>query len=599
MEEKDPMQEEKKAGVSFESLRILIGRARDGTFQEILDDWKWIFSYARPHRGAIVLYVLLGILSTTLGLASSIAGKYSIDIITGYQTNKLIFVILIMVGSSLFSILFTNLISRISTKLSININNDVQADVFDKLMDADWMAINQYSNGDIVNRFNGDVNAVASNAVNWLPTLILAVYRFIATFFVILHYDLVMAFIALASAPILLFASRFILKKQREYGKKVREVSSEVMSFEVESFYNMDTIKSFGTAPHYNQKLHWWQKKYKDISLDYNLFTIKTNVFLSIVGMLIQFIAFGYCLYLLWMHSITYGTMMLFLQQRSGLTTAFNNMLSVIPSFLNSSISAHRLREMVELPKEIHVEDSGMLDRYIADGFTVAMNGVDFRYVKDQKVITQSEMIARPGEIVALVGPSGEGKTTMIRLILGLIHPEKGQAVIRTSDGTEVPLNAETRHLFSYVPQGNTILSGTVAENLRSVKPEATEEELEQALRLSCAWEFVEKMPQGMHSKVGERGHGLSEGQAQRVAIARAMLRDAPVILLDEATSALDVTTERQVLRNIISGDSKKTCIVTTHRPSVLNMCQRVYRVVDTRVTELSEEEASHMAMDF
>ena len=145
----------------------------------------------------------------------------------------------------------------------------------------------------------------------------------------------------------------------------------------------------------------------------------------------------------------------------------------------------------------------------------------------------------------------------------------------------------------------HTILSGTVAENLRSVKPEATEEELEQALKLSCAWEFVEKMPQGMYSKVGEREHGLSEGQAQRVAIARAMLRDAPVILLDEATSALDVTTERQVLRNIISGDSKKTCIVTTNRPSVLNMCQRVYRVVDTKVTELSEEEASRMAMDF
>ena len=227
------------------------------------------------------------------------------------------------------------------------------------------------------------------------------------------------------------------------------------------------------------------------------------------------------------------------------------------------------------------------------------MDGVDFQYLKDQKVITQSEMIARPGEIVALVGPSGEGKTTMIRLILGLIHPEKGQAVIRTTDGTEVPLNAETRHLFSYVPQGNTILSGTIAENLRTVKPEASEEELKQALKLSCAWEFVEKMPHGMNSRVGERGHGLSEGQAQRVAIARAVLRDAPVILLDEATSALDVTTERQVLRNIISGDDKKTCIVTTHRPSVLNMCQRVYRVVDTKVTELSEEEASRMAMDF
>lgn len=599
MEERDPMQEERKAGVSFESLHILLGRVRDGTFQEILDDWKWIFSYARPHQAAIFLYVALGILSTTLGLASSVAGKYTIDIITGYQTSKLVFVILIMVGSSLFSILFSNLISRISTKLAININNDVQADVFDKLMDADWMEINRFSNGDILNRFNGDVNTVASNAVNWLPTLILAVYRFVATFFVILHYDLVMAFIALASAPVLLFSSRYILKKQREYGKKVREVSSEVMSFEVESFYNLDTIKSFGTAPHYNERLHWWQKKLKGITLDYNLFSIKTNVFLSLIGMLIQFIAFGYCLYLLWIHSITYGTMTLFLQQRSGLSSAFNNMLSVIPSFLNSSISAHRLREMVELPKEVHIAESEKLDRYIADGFTVQMSGIDFKYVEDKQVITRSNLIARPGEIVALVGPSGEGKTTLIRLILGLIHPEKGEAVIRAFDGTEVPMNAETRHLFSYVPQGNTILSGTIAENLRAVKPDATDEELTKALKQACAWDFVRQMPDGIHSKVGERGHGLSEGQAQRVAIARALLRDAPVILLDEATSALDVTTERQVLRNIISGESNKTCIVTTHRPSVLNLCQRVYRVVDTKVTELSEEEASRMAMDF
>lgn len=233
------------------------------------------------------------------------------------------------------------------------------------------------------------------------------------------------------------------------------------------------------------------------------------------------------------------------------------------------------------------------------DGFTLHLRNVGFQYVEDKKVITQSEMVAHPGEIVALIGPSGEGKTTMIRLILGLIHPETGAAVIRASNGAEVPLNAETRHLFSYVPQGNTILSGTIAENLRAVKPDATEEELISALKTACAWDFVEKMPHGIHSKVGERGHGLSEGQAQRVAIARAMLRDAPVILLDEATSALDVTTERQVLRNIISKSPNKTCIVTTHRPSVLSMCRRIYRVVDTKVTELSGEAASHMAMDF
>ena len=160
-------------------------------------------------------------------------------------------------------------------------------------------------------------------------------------------------------------------------------------------------------------------------------------------------------------------------------------------------------------------------------------------------------------------------------------------------------MNADTRHLFAYVPQGNTILSGTIAENMRMVKEEATEEEIVEALKIACAWDFVEKMPDTINSSIGERGKGFSEGQAQRIAIARAVLRDAPILLLDEATSALDVATERKVLRNIIRQKPNKTCIVTTHRPSVLTMCQRVYRVMDTKVTEVPEEEAGRMAMDF
>ena len=188
----------------------------------------------------------------------------------------------------------------------------------------------------------------------------------------------------------------------------------------------------------------------------------------------------------------------------------------------------------------------------------------------------------------------------MIRLFLGLIHPEEGKVFIKANGhDVQVDMNAETRHLFAYVPQGNTILSGTIADNMRMVKEEATDEEIIEALKTACAWEFVEKMPNGINSIVRERGRGLSEGQAQRVAIARAVLRDAPVLLLDEATSALDVTTERRVLRNLIQQKSGRTVIVTTHRPSVLNMCQRVYRVMETHVRELSEEDASRMAMDF
>lgn len=585
--------------MSFESLNILIAKWKDGTFGEIIEDWKWIFSYSKKYKGAILFYTLLGIFSTSMGLVSSVASKYMIDIITGYQTSKLWIMIVITLGSAVFSLVFSNLINRISTKLSIDINNDIQADIFDKIIDADWLEINKYSNGDVLNRFNNDVSTISSNAISWLPTIVIAIYNFIATFAVIWHYDKIMSLLAFASAPVMLLMSRFLIKKQREYGTRVKEMSSRMMTFEVETFYNFDTIKSFGISSLYGGKLRDWQEKLKVLSLDYNMFSIKTGVFMSIMGMIVQYAAFGYCLFRLWTHDITYGTMTLFLQQRSNLNSAFNNVVSIIPSFLNSSISAHRIRELAQLPKEVHIPESSRMDAYVEDGFEIKMKNVDFSYVKDTTVIRESFFQACPGEIVALVGPSGEGKTTMIRLILGLVRPEKGQTVLIAANGEQVEMNAETRHLFAYVPQGNTILSGTVAENMRMVKQDATDEEIVEALKIACAWEFIEKMPDTIYSVIGERGRGFSEGQAQRIAIARAVLREAPILLLDEATSALDVTTERRVLKNIMNQKPNKTCIVTTHRPSVLNMCQRVYRVMDTKLTELSEEEAGQMAMDF
>lgn len=595
----DQNEEQKNRSTSFESLDILIMKWKDGTFREIMDDWKWIFTYSMKYKGAIAFYLILGIFSTSLGLVGSIAGKYLIDIITGYQTDKLWLLVSIAIGSSVFGLVFGSIISRITAKLGIYINNDIQADLFDKIIDADWMEINKYTNGDVLNRFTGDAGTVSGNAISWLPSIILAFYQFIATFFVIMHYDTVMAILAFASAPFLLAVSRFVIKKQREYSKKVREMSSEVMTFEVETFYNFDTIKSFGIADQYSKKLRWWQKKFKDISLEYNMFSIKTNIYLSVVGMLVQFTVFGYCLWRLWTHAITYGTMTLFMQQRSALSGSFNKVLGIIPSFLNSSVSAHRIREIVQLPKEVHIPKSNELDKYAEKGFSIKMRNVNFAYIQDNKVITNSAFEANPGEIVALVGPSGEGKTTMLRLILGLIRPQEGNAIIRAYDGTEVEMNADTRHLFSYVPQGNTMFSGTIAENLRMVKEDATDDEIIQALKVSCAWDFVSKLKDTFNSKIGERGRGLSEGQAQRIAIARAVLRNAPILLLDEATSALDITTERTVLRNIIQQHPNKTCIVTTHRPTVLNLCQRVYRVMQTKVTELSEADSSKMAMDF
>lgn len=595
----DEKNQEKTNNLSFESLEILFAKWREGTFGEILDDWRWIFSYSKKYKGAIVFYTLLGVFSTSMGLVGSIAGKYLLDIITGYQTSKLGVMVALTLGSAVAGLVFGNLINRISAKLSIDINNDIQADIFDKIVDADWLEINRYSNGDVLNRFNSDVSTVSSNAIGWLPRIVIAIYNFIATFLVIWHYDKVMSLLAFSSAPIMLLMSRFLIKKQREYGKKVKEMGSHMMTFEVETFYNIDTIKSFGIASLYGDKLRIWQEKFKKVSLEHNLFSIKTGIFMSVLGMIVQYSAFGYGLYLLWSHRITYGTMTLFLQQRSNLSAAFNNVVGIIPSFLNSSVSAHRIRELTQLKKEIHIPESSNMDRYVQDGFRIEMDNVYFSYQEGKQVITRSDFRACPGEIVALVGPSGEGKTTMIRLILGLIHPEQGQARLIASNGEAVEMNAETRHLFSYVPQGNTILSGTIAENMRMVKAEAADEEIIEALKTACAWEFVKELEGTIHSRIGERGRGLSEGQAQRIAIARAILRDAPVLLLDEATSALDVTTERKVLKNIIRQHPHKTCIVTTHRPSVLNMCQRIYRVMETKVTELDEETSEKMAIDF
>ncbi len=592
------MSEAKKQGNNtsfFNTLNTLIQRKKDGTFGEIIDDWKWILGYSAHYKWTIILYTLLGIFSTTMGLVSSVASKYVIDIITGYQYEKLSLMIAIMLGSAAFSLVFRSLISRLNARISIRINQEIEADIFAKIIESDWMAIGKYEAGDILHRFRGDISTVSSNAVSWVPNIVIAVYNFLATFLVIWHYSKMMALLSFLSAPVMLLMSKFLIRKQREYKRKREEMASKVMGFEVETFYNMDTIKSFGITDLYIKKLHSWQEKYRKILLEHNMFTIKTNVFMNVLGSVVQYIAFGYCLWLLWTNQITYGTMTLFLTQRSRLAGAFESVVGIVPTFLNSSVSANRIRELAELPKEKHSEVKGE----VSDSYEVVMENVEFSYADQKEVIKNSSIHVKPGEIIALIGPSGEGKTTMLRLILGLVHPDQGTLYLKASDGRKIECGIDSRYLFSYVPQGNTMLSGSIADNMRMAKEDASDEEIMEALKTACAWEFVDALPDGINSSVREKGRGLSEGQAQRIAIARALLRDAPIVLLDEATSALDVTTERKVLENIMLRDPNKTVIVTTHRPTVLNLCNRIYRVMDNQVKELSAEESGKMVMDF
>jgi len=575
-----------------DALQAILRHIDDGTLSEFFDDWKWIFSFSRKYKWIIVFYTAVGIFGSTLSLGSAWLSRTLINIVVGQQREKLWLLLGAMLGMTAFSLLLSSLNSRIFTRISIYVNNDIQAEIFDRILDARWEELSRYPSGDLLNRFNGDVGTIASNAINWIPNLIINIYTFVVTFVVLFRMDSIMAWIAILSAPFLLVMSRWIMRRMKEYRKRILELNSGMMSFEVETFFNFDMIKSFGVFGAYSRKLRSWQQRYRDYSLDYNRFEIRSRILLTLVSTTVSMAAFGYCLYRLWNGRILYGDMAFFLQQRGSLSGRFNSLIGTIPGMLNSAVSAHRIRELVDLPREEHDADSfEALHRIADDGLTVTLDHVRFGYSEDREIYQDLNFSVGPGEIVAVLSPSGGGKTTFMRLMLGMLNPREGSVTLTGSDGRAVPVNADLRRFFAYVPQGNTILSGSIAENMRNIREEITDEEIVSALQTACAWDFVSALPDGIYSSLGERGRGISEGQAQRLSIARALLRGAPVLLLDEATSALDVETEEAVLRNIVRRYPNKAIIISTHRPGALKLCQKIYRIRDGCIEEASPTE--------
>ena len=405
--------------------------------------------------------------------------------------------------------------------------------------------------------------------------------------------------------------SKHMMKKMRENNLKTMETSSKLNGFNQETFSNIQTIKAFSLVPEHIKRLHSIQKEYISVRLKYQ----RSYIIISLVNILLTQIvscaAYGWGIYRVWSGAITYGTMTLFISLSSTLSGALQSLLSLLPMVIRLSTSAQRLMDIVELPHEDYSNDADVKEfasQNVDSGISLKISEAIYFYKNRNEVFNGATIEALPHEIIALVGPSGEGKTTMLRLILALINKKGGEAILygdnyfTTEDGNEVksiPLNAAARQLFSYVPQGNTMLSGTIAENMRFVKPDATDEEIWAALEMACAKEFVEKMPNGINSELKERGGGISEGQAQRLSIARAIIRKSPLLLLDEATSALDVATERKVLKNIMKDEYPRTLIVTTHRPTVLSACTRVYAIKDKKCVILNDEEIDEMVRGF
>lgn len=563
-----------------EFIQTMKKKAKDGTLRTVWKDWKWIWSFSRRRKWAVLGYTLCGIFSSGLGLLAGVVSKYMIDAIVAMELRPLLWYIVAMVGSVVLGVAFQSMTSRFSARLHIDMLTDVQQQVFDDLMDSDWESISSYPTGELLSRFSGDINTVASCAVSWLPGLVIQLFTVLSTLAVILYYDPVMALIGCASTPLMFLLSRRFLHKQRSYNMKMRQVSGEMSSFQAETFRNVDTLKSFGVERSMSDMLRVRQKHYRETVLEHNRFSIRTQVLLTAMGTVVQYSALAYCLWRLWRGDILFGTMTLFLQQRSNLSNAFASLVSLVPTALSGSVAAERVRELTQLPKE----PDRSVEAVPQGACSLVAKGVSVGY-EEKNILSDVDIEAPAGKIIALVGPSGEGKTTLLRLLLGLIRPDSGQVYLVDEAGATIPVGAGSRNCFTYVPQGNTVIAGTVAENLLLARQEATQQEMIQALQDACAWEFVEPMPLGIHTPLGEGGKGVSEGQAQRIAIARALIRNAPVMLLDEVTSALDQETEERVLQNLTHRGV--TTILTTHRPSVLSQCSRVYRVEGGKVQQI------------
>lgn len=586
----------------MEFIKKVIRKIKEGMLQEMYEETKWMYTYAKKYKFQIVFYIFLGVLTTVMGLASSVGSKYLIDAVTGQDSGNIALIALFIVAMGLFSIGINAITTMISARINIKVNNEIQAEVFDKILVADWISMKEFHSGDLLNRLNGDVNTVASSILSWIPSLITRSAQFFGILAIILYYDPTMAVIALGSAPVMLIVSKTLMKKMRDYNKRMRQVSSDVMSFNEESFQNIQSIKAFDLVGLFSKRLRDVQQNYKDVFLDYNKFSVYTSSFMSVVGMFVAYACFGWGVYRLWTGHITFGTMTLFVQLSGQLSSSFKSIVSLVPSAISATTSAGRIMEFFKIKDESDLEDDKaklIQNNTQGKGLSVVLDDVEFSYNENKTVFQHADVVANPGEIVALVGPSGEGKTTMIRLLLGLINTKSGNASIRDINGVSCKISSATRRFFAYVPQGNTIFSGTIAENMRMVKQDATDAEIVEALKAACAYDFVNRLPDGINSKVGERGSGFSEGQAQRLSIARALLRKSPILLLDEATSALDVFTERQVLRNIMNMGYARTCIVTTHRPSVLTMCDKVYKIDSGVVCDIDEKEVNMLIRDF
>lgn len=539
---------------------------------------KWIAKNSNIIAVKLILTIIAAVLTSLLGVRLALSSRDVIDVAIGSKegnfASESIGLFLIVACQLIIMAISSSLKVRISSGLTIHIKQKV----FTKLLKKDWQKVSAHHSGELLNRLNSDVSIVVNGVANILPNVFSLVAKLISAFWAMLILDRTFALIAIAIGPPVIVAASFYSKKMKSLHKKCQESDGKTSALMQESLQNMLMIKSFGSEDFISGKSVLLQKVAHKLRIKRNTISIFASSGLFLVFSAAYYAALAWGAYRLSVGLITVGTMTAFLQLINQVQTPFMGLSTVMPQYYSMIASAERIMEMEAMPDEKVKNDS--VDYKEFEG--IKAENVRFAYDGGETVLENVSFEIGKNEFVAVVGESGAGKSTLIKLLLGIVSPQEGSMNILCKNKSYVA-DKNTRPLFAYVPQGNMILSGTIRDNIKFSKTDATDAEIEKCARLADIWEYISGTEKGLDTVLGERGAGLSEGQVQRLAIARALMYDAPVLLLDEATSALDSEAEKTILQNI-KNMTDKTCIIISHKKAALDFCDKKLKIEEKQI---------------
>ena len=548
--------------------------------------FRWLWRVLQGNRLQAVLNATIGLLGVGLGLASVWAMQRAIDIASGALDGSLYVAVGVMAALILGE--FAVGISRVWVRniLGVKAQNRMQQRVLARLLRSEWRGREAMHSGDIINRLEQDVKTVVTFLTETLPSTVSTMAMFVGAFVYLFQMDTWLAITTVAILPVFILVSRVYIAYMRRYNRKVRDTDSLIQSLLTETMQHRMLVKTMEADGQMLERLDNTQQTLRQWVRKRTAFSVASNFFLNLgfsIGFLVAFLWGALRLYA---GTLTFGGMTAFLQLVNRIQGPARDLAKLVPAFVSVFTAAERLMELEDIPEEQQGESC-----MVTAPCGVRFDKVTFNYGApgQQPALRDFSVDFKPGTCTAVMGETGTGKTTLIRLLLALVKPQEGEISIYSSETSNTcPTSSTSQTSFSslsplhrcnfvYVPQGNTLLSGTLRENLQLGSPQATDHQMREALQMACA-DFVAELPDGLDTRFSEQGGGLSEGQAQRIAIARALLRPGSIMLLDEATSALDVETEKKVLENILS-DHRRTVIFVTHRPAVVNYCDQVVTI--------------------